>query len=66
MSLKSDMHGRPMETHLRSRWNNFASTAPGDTFATLLTIAMMFGAMFGCAFAIILGSDALQLILRPH
>ncbi|HEX4157774.1 MAG TPA: hypothetical protein VHY79_04805 [Rhizomicrobium sp.] len=66
MSLKADMHGRSLGADLRSRWNDFAGTAPGDTLATLLTIATMFGAMFCCAFAIDLGSDALQLILRSH
>jgi hypothetical protein len=66
MSSRTDARSRSFRTLLRGRWDNFAGTPPGDLFASLLAIAMMFGAMFGCAFAILLGLDGLQLILRPH
>jgi hypothetical protein len=64
--METDTTGRSFGAKLRSRWNDFAGTPSGDTLATFLTIAAMFGAMFGGAFVIILGSDGLQLLLRSH
>jgi hypothetical protein len=64
--LETNTNNHPFGTQLRNRWNHFAGTGAGDTLATLLTIAVMFGAMFSCAFAFVLGSDGLQLILRMH
>jgi hypothetical protein len=64
MSSRTDTRGPSFRTDLRGRWNTFASTPPGDLFAALLAIAMMFGAMFGCAFAILFGLDWLRLVLR--
>ena len=52
--------------YLRDRWNDFARTRPGDAFATLLTIGVMFGAMFGFALAVMLGADGVQMLLGPH
>jgi hypothetical protein len=66
MSSTTDTGSRSFGGRFRSKWKKFAVTPPGDTFAAFLTIAVMFGAMFGCAFIIVLGIDGLQLILRPH
>jgi len=66
MSSTTDPGGGSFGGRVRSRWKQFAVTPPGDTFAAFLTIAVIFGAMFGCAFVIVLGMDGLQLILRPH
>ena len=66
MSSNTGTRNRSLGGRLRIRWNNFAETRPGDTFAALLTIVVMFGVMFGCAFVIAMGMDGLQLMLRPH
>ena len=66
MTSEIDTSNRAFGTSIRSRWNNFVGTPPGDVFAALLTIAVMFGAMFALAFATVLGMDGLQLILRAH
>jgi hypothetical protein len=66
MNSKTDTCSSSFGARLHNRWNDFTGTRPGDMFATLLTIAVMFGAMFCCALVILLGMDGLQLILRPH
>ena len=64
--METDTIERSFGANIRKRWNDFTGTPSGDTFATFLTIAAMFGVLFGCAFVIILGSDGLQLLLRSH
>jgi hypothetical protein len=66
MSSGSDTQNRAFKALLRSRWSHFAGSPPGDMVATLITIALMFGAMFGCASVIALGTDGLQLVLQSH
>jgi hypothetical protein len=66
MSSSADIRSRSFGGRLRKKWNNFTGTQSGDTVAALLTVVVMFGAMFGCAFVIVMGMDGIQLILRPH
>ncbi len=66
MSLQTDARDSQLRTRLRRRWNAFARTPSGDVLATLLTIMVMFSAMFGCACAVVLGTDGLELLFRPH
>jgi hypothetical protein len=66
MDSKTDRYSRPFAGPVLNRWNNFVGTPSGDAFAALLTIVVMFGAMFGCAFAIVLGMDGLQFLLGSH
>ncbi|HEY3636802.1 MAG TPA: hypothetical protein VGK90_01525 [Rhizomicrobium sp.] len=61
MSTQTHTQEISLTAQLRSQWNGFARTGPGDMLATALTIAVMFCALFGCAFAIVLGSEGFQL-----
>lgn len=66
MTSQSNPRSHSLGAVLNNSWNSFARTPPGDMFATLVTIAMMFGAMFGCASLVVLGTDGVELLLHPH
>jgi hypothetical protein len=66
MNSNPNMHNGSLEALLRTRWNDFAATPYGDAIAAVLTILMMFGVMFGCASAAILGAQGLHLLFHLH
>lgn len=66
MTSQANRRSHALGAFLRNSWNAFVRTPSGDVFAAFVTIMVMFGAMFGCASLIVLGTDAVELLLRLH
>jgi len=66
MSSQAGVNHRSFGTSFRNSWNAFTRTAPGDAFAALLTIAVMFAAIFSCAIGVSLAMDVMRLVFRSH
>lgn len=62
MSPKTGTRDTSLGKFLWSRWSSFARTPSGDMLATVLTIVVMFGAMFGCVGVVVLGTDGIELL----